>query len=88
VVASHAINGERDHLAYAFSFSRLAASSDSSPRLWLNLFSSIRFVFEHLAATVKAIRADVVTQMRFASGWLYSNTWHVKRIVRTVHTAL
>jgi hypothetical protein len=47
-----------------------------------------RLGFDHLAATVKAVRAYVVTQMGFASGWLYCNAWGNQSIVRAVHTAL
>ncbi len=44
-----------------------------------------RFVLQNLTAAVKTVGADVVTQMCFASCWLDSDTWHVQRIVRTVH---
>jgi hypothetical protein len=47
-----------------------------------------RLGFDHLTATVKTVRADVVTQMGFASGWLYGNAWCDQSIVRAVHTAL
>jgi hypothetical protein len=56
-------------------------------RLAASLFGC-GFRFDHLAATVKAVWADVVTQMGFASGWLYCNAWGDQSIVRTVHTAL
>jgi hypothetical protein len=47
-----------------------------------------RFRLDYLATTVKTVGADVVTQMGFASGWLYCNAWRDQSIVRTVHTAL
>ena len=44
--------------------------------------------FKHLTATVKAGRADVVTQVCLARGGLNSNAWNVQGIVRAVHSAL
>ena len=40
-----------------------------------------RFCFQHLAATVKASRADVVTQVGFTRGGLDCNAWNVQGIV-------
>jgi hypothetical protein len=50
--------------------------------------SGFGLVFQHLPATVKTVGADVVTQMRFAGGGLYSDTWHRQTIVGAVHAAL
>jgi hypothetical protein len=47
-----------------------------------------RLGFDHLTATIKAVRANVVTQMGFAGGGLYCNAWCDQGIVRAVHTAL
>jgi len=44
--------------------------------------------FKHLTATVKAGRADVVTQMGLARGGLNGNAGNIQGIVRAVHTAL
>jgi hypothetical protein len=41
-----------------------------------------------LATAVKAVGADVMTQVCFARGGLDSDAWHIQGIVRTVHTAL
>jgi hypothetical protein len=46
------------------------------------------FGFEDFATTVKAVRADVVTQVRFTGGWLDAQLWRDQEVVRTVHTAL
>jgi hypothetical protein len=43
---------------------------------------------QDLAATVEAVRADVVTQVGFAGGWLDSDVWRHEEVVRTVHAAL
>src|SRR5437660_1752471 len=43
---------------------------------------------ENFTATVEAIRADVVTQMRFTGGWLDTELRHDQKVVRTVHAAL
>jgi hypothetical protein len=43
---------------------------------------------EDFTTTIEAVRADVVTQMRFTSGWLDTQLWSYQEIVRTVHTAL
>lgn len=49
--------------------------------------SSFRFVFEHLAAAVKAIGADVVAQVDFTSFLVNCNAGNVQGIVRAVHSA-
>jgi hypothetical protein len=41
-----------------------------------------------LAATVKTVGTDVMTQVDFACCWLDSDARHVQGIVRTVHTTL
>jgi hypothetical protein len=46
------------------------------------------FGFQDFATTVKAVRADVVTQVGFTGGWLDAQLWSNQEIVRTVHTAL
>ena len=56
-------------------------------RAW-NVKLRFSFGFEHLAATVKTGRADMVTQMDFAGGGFHGNARHVQCVVRTVHTAL
>ena len=43
---------------------------------------------ENFAATVKAVRADVVTQVRFTGRWLDAQLRSNQEIVRTVHAAL
>jgi hypothetical protein len=43
---------------------------------------------EDFTATVKTVRADVVTQVRFTGGWLDAQLWRDQEVVRTVHTAL
>src|SRR5574343_512676 len=50
--------------------------------------SGFRLVLEHLAATVEAVRADVVAQVGFAGGRLDSDARHGQGVVRTVHAAL
>ena len=45
------------------------------------------FAFQHFATTVKAVRADVVAQVGFASRGLNRNARNVQGIVRAVHTA-
>jgi len=47
-----------------------------------------RFVLQHLATTVKAGGADVVTQVNFTGGGLHRGAWRGQGVVRTVHTAL
>jgi len=49
--------------------------------------SGFRFRLDDFAAPIEASRADVVTQMSFASGCLNRDTWHNQRIVGTMHTA-
>jgi hypothetical protein len=46
------------------------------------------FGLQDLATTVETVRADVVTQVRFAGGWLDCQVWCNQEVVRTVHTAL
>ena len=43
---------------------------------------------QDFATTIEAVRADVVTQVRFAGGWLDSDVWRHEEVVRTVHAAL
>jgi hypothetical protein len=43
---------------------------------------------ENFTATVEAVRADVVTQMRFTGGWLDTQLRRDQEVVRAVHTAL
>jgi hypothetical protein len=43
---------------------------------------------EHFTATVETVRADVVTQVRLASGRLDSQVRRDEEVVRTVHAAL
>jgi hypothetical protein len=56
--------------------------------LALKLESGFGLGLEHLAAAIKAVRADVVAQMRFAGGRLDGNAGHTQGIVGTVHAAL
>jgi hypothetical protein len=44
--------------------------------------------FENFTATVEAVRADVVTQVRFTGGWLDTQLRRDQEVVRAVHTAL
>jgi hypothetical protein len=46
------------------------------------------FGLQHFATTIEAVRADVVTQVGFARGWLDGQVRGNQEIVRTVHTAL
>jgi hypothetical protein len=46
------------------------------------------FGLDDFATTVETVRADVVTQVRFASGRLDSQVRGDEEIVRTVHAAL
>jgi hypothetical protein len=50
--------------------------------------SGFRLVLEHLTTAVEAVGADVVTQVRFASGRLDGDAGHVQGVVRAVHAAL
>jgi hypothetical protein len=50
--------------------------------------SGFGLIFEHLTATVETVRADVVAQVRFASGRLHGDAGHDQCIVGTVHAAL
>jgi hypothetical protein len=43
---------------------------------------------EYFTATVEAVRADVVTQVRFTGGWLDTQLRRDQEVVRAVHTAL
>jgi hypothetical protein len=49
--------------------------------------SGFGFGLQHLATTVEAGRADVVTQMGFTGRRFNRNARHSQGIVRTVHTA-
>jgi hypothetical protein len=46
------------------------------------------FGLEYFTATVEAVRADVVTQVRFTGGWLDTQLRRDQEVVRAVHTAL
>ena len=65
---------------------------DCSNTLLAGRYDSDRLVvvlrLQNLAATVETVRADMVTQMRFAGGWLNSGCWSNQKIVRTMHAAL
>jgi hypothetical protein len=50
--------------------------------------SGFGFVLQNLTATVKAVGADVVTQVNLTSGGLHGGTWGGQGVVRTVHAAL
>src|SRR3954469_15254488 len=50
--------------------------------------SGVVLGLEHLAATVEAGRADVVTQVSLAGGRLDRDARHRQRVVRTVHAPL
>jgi len=50
--------------------------------------SGLSLGFDDLAAAVEAVGADVVTQMRFASGGLHCGARCGEGIVRTMHAAL
>lgn len=45
------------------------------------------FGFQNFTTTVKAVWADVVTQMRFTCGWFRTQLRRDQEIVRTVHAA-
>jgi hypothetical protein len=61
---------------------RAAFSLEQRPKLF------VVFSLQDLAATVIAVRADVVTQMRFTRGWLNCQRRSAQVIVSTVHAAL
>jgi hypothetical protein len=46
------------------------------------------FGFQDFTTTIKAVRADMVTQMGLARGWLDAQLWRDQEVVRTVHAAL
>ena len=46
------------------------------------------FGLEYFTATVEAVRADVVTQMRLTGGWLDTQLRRDQEVVRAVHAAL
>jgi hypothetical protein len=46
------------------------------------------FGLEHFATTIKAVRADMVTHVCFASNWLDAQLRRDQKVVRTVHAAL
>jgi hypothetical protein len=46
------------------------------------------FGLEDFTTTVEAVRADVVTQVRFTGGWLDTQLRRDQEVVRAVHTAL
>ncbi len=43
---------------------------------------------QDLATTVKTVRADVMTTMRFAGGRLNCDRWRHQEVVRTMHATL
>jgi hypothetical protein len=45
------------------------------------------FGFEDFTTTIEAVRADMVTQMGLAGGWLDTQLRRDQKVVRTVHTA-
>lgn len=49
--------------------------------LCIKLELGFGFILQNLPTTIKAIGADVVTQVCLASGRLHRNTRHVQRIV-------
>jgi hypothetical protein len=65
-----------------------AATETVAPGFQRKLRLDFRFCLQHLATTVKAGRANVMTQMDFASRRFNCNTWNNQSIVRAVHTAL
>lgn len=50
--------------------------------------SGFGLVLQNLTATVKAVGADVVTQVNFTGGGLHGGAWGGQGIVRTVHATL
>jgi hypothetical protein len=46
------------------------------------------FCWHHFTATVKTVRAYVMTQMYFTSRWLNRQWWVCQKVVGTVHTTL
>ena len=52
------------------------------------LASVLRLGLDDLAATVKAVGADVVAQVNFARGGFFCNAGGGEGIVRAVHSAL
>ena len=67
------------------SFENGNAAHDAKEALRRILF--VVFGFHDFFATVKTVRADVVTQVSFASYWLNCDCWTCQKVVRTVHTA-
>jgi len=56
--------------------------------IWYQRKLRFGFAFQHLTTTVKAVGADVVTQVDFARCRLYSRTGGGKSSMRVVHAAL
>jgi hypothetical protein len=77
----------RDQRAFAMAQARkqprVGAATDS-----LFAPSGFGFVLQNLTTTVKAVGADVVTQVDFTGGGLHGGTWGGQGVVRTVHAAL
>jgi hypothetical protein len=46
------------------------------------------FCWHHFTATVKTVRAHVMTQMYFTSRWLNRQRWVSQKVVGAVHTTL
>jgi hypothetical protein len=67
---------------------RTQHTSHRSDRLKPGRRLLVVFGLEDFTATVETVRADVVTQVRLAGGWLDTQLWCDQEIVRTVHTAL
>ena len=67
-----------------------AKSYDSSRRVQLGTRLGLFVVLglQNLAATVKTVRTDVMTTMRFAGGRLDCDRWRDEEVVRTMHAAL
>ena len=94
VVAPHAVNCQGDH---GWPGNLPMQRSKQRPVLHISVAtglgraenrSGFGLVLQHLTATVHAVGADVVAQMRFTGGGLHGDARHRQGIVRTVHAAL
>ena len=100
MIAPHAVDRNCDHGVGTRKEKNIrqwpTAKNDKSPTLQkLQLralcekpVSGFRFGLQHLATTVKTVRADAVTHVRLTRGGLDCNARNDQSIVRTVHTAL
>jgi hypothetical protein len=88
VIATHAIDGNlhpHPHPSFAARVMAVALRAGSKLVPGQRLFA---LGLEDLLAAVKAVRADVVSQVNLAGRRLERQRWIGKRVVRAVHAAL